>query len=490
MRRLSTLAVLFVLFGCDAAPVRDDGGRGGDAGAADAAAVDAATARDAGTGDAGAPADGSVADGSVADGSSPDAGGTDAGVGSARFDAVVARLADPTETAASLDALLTEVAWAEGWPLTDGARWLFATRWDAAPGAVSLVSGVNAWAPARGAATRAMDGVHYYVVLDESGFDVPATGAHYKWFAPAAVYRDPPEATAYGWDTLGPFGYVAPPTDAAWRERFPDFVSAHLDDRRAFRALLPAGFVRGSAAASHARVLFLHDGQNVFHPDAAYGGWRVDEAVAAAGYEDVVVLAVDNAPDRFDAYTHVVDEYSAGSRVGGRADDYLRLMADEALPFFRARYGVVARGDSLAVGGSSLGGLVSLYAALREPTLMGCVIAMSPTLGWGAFDPAASGADALVRQWTAHGPVAIYLDSGGGGTCSDPDGDGVQEDADDSDNYCTTGQLRDRLDTLGYAFDVDLFHWWTPGAGHNEAEWALRMPHALDSCAAAGWARP
>lgn len=388
----------------------------------------------------------------------------------------------------AIDALMHDVAWSAGWPLTDGSRWLFVTRWDRAPEPVSLVSDLNGWRADAHPATRAASGVHYWVLLDASELEVPVAGAKYKWHGAPDVYRAPPESTAYGHDDFGELGYVAPPTDHAYLERFPDLRSAYLDDPRTLRAYLPAGFVARSAAAARARVLFLHDGQNVFDPDAAYGGWRVDETLSAAPeYADVVVLAIDNAPDRMDAYTHVADEIE-GSTIGGRADDYLRLVTDEALPFFRTRYGVVAAGDAMVIGGSSLGGLVSLYGALVHPDLAGCVIAMSPTLGWGAFRAGAM--DALILRWSTHGPTAVYVDSGGGGTCADLDGDGVQEDSDDSDNYCVTTQLRDHLDALGYDYDVDLFHWWEPGAMHNEAAWAARMPRALASCAAAGWAAP
>ncbi|RLB52955.1 MAG: hypothetical protein DRJ42_13345 [Deltaproteobacteria bacterium] len=465
---------------------------GCDSGEAVDAGMDTGPSRDAGR-DAEIRPDGAMDAGPETDAASDtgtdaasDAGtdaASDAGPPSPSFDDRVAALSDPAATTEDLDALIHEVTWAEGWPVTDGSRWLFATRWDAAPAEVVLVSDINTWDSARAPATRAASGVHYWAVVAEATFDAPAAGAKYKWRGLPDINRAPPEARAYGFDTFGEFGYVAPPTSEAWRERFDGFASAHLEERRAFRALLPAGFAHADAA----RVLFLHDGQNVFHPDSIWGGWRVDEALAAAGYEDVVVLTVDNAGDRMDAYTHVVDDIGGGA-IGGRAEDYAGLVFDEALPFFRAHYGLRASRDDLVIGGSSLGGLVSLYFALTRPAEMRCVIAMSSSLGWGAIAASATGADALVNRWTTHGTVAVYLDSGGGGTCSDTDGDGVQEDSADSDDYCTTTQLRDHLDGLGYTFGTDLAHWWESGAAHNEAAWAARMPNALSSCVAAGWA--
>jgi hypothetical protein len=69
----------------------------------------------------------------------------------------------------------------------------------------------------------------------------------------------------------------------------------------------------------------------------------------------------------------------------------------------------------------------------------------------------------------------------------DTDGDGVTEDADDSDGLCTTNQLRDTLASEGYVFDTDLFHWYEAGAPHNESAWAARLPRALAACTTAGW---
>jgi predicted alpha/beta superfamily hydrolase len=465
MRGSGIALVVLLMVACGGDPTAD-------------AEVDAGGPRvDAGREDAMA-SDAGWSDASGSDASGSDAGGSDAGNPALTMDDAITTLSAGDATA--IDGLVREVAWSSGWPMTDGTRWLFVTRWDDAAGAVSLVSDLNGWRTGEAAATRA--GAYYYVLLEASAFEVAPAGAKYKWFA-SGVYRAPPEATAYGYDEFGEHGWVAPPVDRPHLERFPDLRSSHLDDSRTLRAYLPAGFVPRSVAASRARVLLLHDGQNVFDPGAPYGGWRVDETLAA-GFPDVVALAIDNAPDRMDAYTHVADELG-GADVGGRADDYLDLVTEEALPFFRARYGVSAAGDSLVVAGSSLGGLVSLHAALTRTSLAGFVIAMSPTLGWGSMAPGAM--DALIGRWTSHGPVGVYLDSGGGGTCVDSDADGVEDDGESRDNYCVTAQLRDHLDDIGYELGVDLWHWYEPDAPHNEGAWAARLPRALEACEAAGW---
>jgi hypothetical protein len=142
-----------------------------------------------------------------------------------------------------------------------------------------------------------------------------------------------------------------------------------------------------------------------------------------------------------------------------------------------------------------MGGLVSLYMVIAGFEGMGCAAALSPSLFWGALAADATGEDAIVNLWpttVGHGEASIYLDSGGGpgSGCEDVDGDGVDDDGDDADNYCVTVQLRDALEGLGYAFDVDLWHWWDTDAEHNEAAWAARFFRALDACDQGGWAAP
>jgi predicted alpha/beta superfamily hydrolase len=417
---------------------------------------------------AGVPIDGALADAAIAD---PDASPEDGGGG--RFDDVLELVRTGTED--EIDGLVHSLGWSDRWPLSDGERFLFVTRSASPP---ALVGDFNGWDTTRDRAIAAADGVHSYVVVTIAA----PLGAKYKWFEDGE-HRAPSEATAYTFDGFGEIGYVAPPTDRGYLERFPELATAEMPIGRTVRVFVPASF-----SATGARAILFHDGQNVFHPSAPFGGWRGEEALA--GHPDALAIAIDNASDRVDAYTHVEDAIG-GARDGGRADAYLDLIEARVLPFVRGRYGIEAGGDSLAIAGSSLGGLASIYAALSRPSLAGCAIAMSPTLGWGSFAPGPS-PDALVHRFASHGETAIYLDSGGAvtGACADADADGVNDDADDSDNYCVTVQLRDRLEAIGYRFDVDLAHWHEPGAAHDEAAWAARLPRALAACASMGWRAP
>jgi hypothetical protein len=402
--------------------------------------------------------------------------GTDAGVGV--IDTWLVLLAAGDE--AAIDRARHTQAWAGGWPIHEGGRWLFVTRQEDRPAQVSLVGDLNGWDTAS-VAQRGTDGVHFWAVLEDSALVSPALGSKYKWFV-AGDFRAPLEATQYGFDTNGRFGWVLAPSDVAHLEQFPDLASMHLSDRRSVRVFVPARF-----DAARARTLLLHDGQNVFHPDAFFGGWRVDEALASRG--NVLAVAIDNAPDRMDAYTQVEDDIGSGP-LGGRALDYLELVQGEVLPFVRTRYGVAARGSSLAMMGSSLGGLVTLVAASADFEDMACGAAMSSTVGWGSIGSGRPGSATLIGTWRG-ALTPVYFDSGGrdGGGCRDTDADGVNDDSDDADNYCVNVQLRDVLMRQGYT-SANLTYAWQRDAMHNEAAWAARAGDALDACTRMGWAAP
>ena len=187
-----------------------------------------------------------------------------------------------------------------------------------------------------------------------------------------------------------------------------------------------------------------------------------------------MAVGIDNTYARMDEYTHVEDDI--GEIVGGQAAAYAEVVA-EARAFVADRYG---EPGPVGVMGSSLGGLVSLYLARHDPDAWAFAASLSGTVGWGSIGLNNPTIIELMRE-SGHQSVPIYLDSGGSGSCSDRDGDGIEDDdANASDNYCENLQLRDTLEAAGYTFDVDLWHWWEPDAPHNEAAWADRVWRPLE----------
>lgn len=276
-----------------------------------------------------------------------------------------------------------------------------------------------------------------------------APGDRYK-LTDGATYAADPWARAYEHDEFGVMSMRAPA--AAHLERYFQIGG------RTIRVWVPA------EAATH--VLYVHDGQNLFDPDAIWGGWQLQDEIPAA----MMVVGIDNTAARFDEYTHVPDDFGSGI-VGGGGDAYTTFVNDVVRALVEDHYG-----EPLTVGvmGSSLGGLISLHMADRFPNDIAFAASMSGTVGWGSIG---LNNETIIERLEAagHRPVALYVDSGGSGTCADSDGDGIDDDGTANDNYCENLQLAGVLTAIGYTADVDFWHWHEPGAPHNEAAWGARV---------------
>ena len=291
-------------------------------------------------------------------------------------------------------------------------------------------------------------------------------GSLYKFVEGGTDWTADPMARRYAYDEFGEYSLVR--ASAAHLERWLDVGGEGLEGRE-LRVWVPDG-----GAFTHA--LYAQDGQNLFDPAAIQGGWRLNDSLP----EGVLVVGVDNTAARMDEYTHVEDVIH-GTTYGGLGDAYADLLTGTIRPLIEAQYGGA---EVHGLMGSSLGGLISAHTADRHPEDWDMVISLSGTMGWGSI-----GADnqTMPERWEAagHGPVAIYLDSGGGGTCWDGDGDGVpDDDPSSSDNYCENVWMAQTLAGVGYGWEVDLWHWHEPGASHDEAAWAARVWRPLEIFAA------
>ncbi len=136
-------------------------------------------------------------------------------------------------------------------------------------------------------------------------------------------------------------------------------------------------------------VLYLQDGQNVFDEATAFAGeWGVDETLnqlAANGQDPsgCIVVAVDNGGSRR------LDEYSpwanAEYKKGGEGNSYTDFLALTLKPYVDAHYRTRPDAAHTAIAGSSMGGLIALYAGLKYPRVFGRVGVFSPAI-WFAKD--------------------------------------------------------------------------------------------------------
>ena len=371
----------------------------------------------------------------------------------------------PADDTALLQALLQgdpdaahALAWSGGFPVATDEDLAFV--YDGGGAVRCALSGdFNGWTE------DAMDhtGSLWHTRVRRTAFD---DGAAYKFVCDAEYIPDP-WARSYGYDDFGEISYAVAPA-FGHLERWPQLAHTTLATRDLTVWVPP----RGPAYD----VLYAADGQNLFDPGAAWGGWRMQEAL---GQRPVLVVGIHNTADRLSEYVHVED-YVLDQDVQPTGDTYAALVHDVIQPLIDERYPTSGRTGLI---GSSLGGLISLHIAQRYPGDYDFVASMSGTLGWGRFERENP---TIEERWTADPPpgITVYADSGGGpgaDGCTDVDGDGSPvDDPDGADNYCVTRQFVDSLAADGFTWDQDLFHWHEPDAPHNEAAWAARVVRPLD----------
>ncbi|NEX91749.1 alpha/beta hydrolase-fold protein [Caulobacter sp. 17J65-9] len=122
-------------------------------------------------------------------------------------------------------------------------------------------------------------------------------------------------------------------------------------------------------------VIYMHDGQNVFDDaTSGFGEWGVDETLDglfAKGDPGAIVVAVDHGGehrlDEYDPWPNAVDPKYGGGEGGA----YVAFLVDTLKPYVDAHYRTRRDPAHTAVMGSSMGGLISLYAALERPDVFG-----------------------------------------------------------------------------------------------------------------------
>jgi predicted alpha/beta superfamily hydrolase len=239
------------------------------------------------------------------------------------------------------------------------------------------------------------------------------------------------------------------------------FASKVFANSRQVTIYLPAGY--DDHSEQRYPVLYMHDGQNLFDPNRSFipgQHWRLAEAADAMIGErkarPMIIVGIDNTgASRIDEYTPTRD---AQRNFGGRADDYARMLLEELKPLIDDSYRTLVDRAGTAVGGSSLGGLLSLHLALTHPHAFVAAAAMSPSVWWDnrvIIDEADRFASRRPRIW---------LDTGGR--------EGVEALKD-------VRALRDKLRAKGWA-DGDLMYREDRRADHSERAWALRAPAMLE----------
>lgn len=236
------------------------------------------------------------------------------------------------------------------------------------------------------------------------------------------------------------------------------FASRVLGSERTISVYVPPGYDEDRRAYP---LLVMQDGQNLFDPATSFirgRTWRMaehaDAAIEAGEVEPLVIAGVANAGERRMAEYTPVRDWKLG---GGDAARYADMIVDELLPFLHAEYRLLPGRAHTGLGGSSLGGLVSLWMGLRRPDVFSKLAVLSPSVWWNHryivryVDDVAAEAQPRPRIW---------LDAG--------EREGRRTLAD-------VELLHARLLRHGWQEGAELHFETIAGGTHDEASWAERV---------------
>jgi len=216
-------------------------------------------------------------------------------------------------------------------------------------------------------------------------------------------------------------------------------------------------------------VLYLNDGQNLFEATTAFAGvhWQVGETASRLISEKkiapLIIVGIDNTGrNRVREY---IPYRSADPRViGPQGKRYPDFLLREVMPLVEKYYSVAKGPENTGLGGSSLGGLITLYTQLAMPGVFGRLLIESPSLF--VANRRILEECRTFRDW----PFRVCL------------GMGTQEAGQAEKDEKIVNDARE-LGTILRAAGLDK-RWLKmqieEGAAHNESAWAARFPAALE----------
>jgi len=132
-------------------------------------------------------------------------------------------------------------------------------------------------------------------------------------------------------------------------------------------------------------VLYMLDGQNVFDEATSYSSeWAIDEMLekltASGQMQEIIIVSVPNSSDRWQEYNPWDFKGNDGKKISGKGHDTIRFISQTLKPFIDTNYRSQKSANATGLAGSSLGGLMALYAGLEHSKIFGFVGVFSPAL--------------------------------------------------------------------------------------------------------------
>jgi len=267
-------------------------------------------------------------------------------------------------------------------------------------------------------------------------------------------------------------------------ERLDNFKSEYVSSRH-IDIWLPKGY----SDSEKYSVLYMHDGQMLYDPDKSWNNqaWNVDDVASrlfeANAAKKFIVVGIWNSgqtrhsdyfPQKpFEQLTQSEkDRINARLQGDGRAeerfkpqsDNYLKFIVNELKPYVDKNYSVYTDRANTFIAGSSMGGLISVYAICEYPKIFGGAACLS-THWVGTFT-------------TENNPIPDafinYLDN----NLPDPKNHKIYFDYGDQTLDSLYPPIQKRVDSLMAVNGYDENSWTTkyyPGADHSENSWNKRL---------------
>ncbi|MBK9254407.1 MAG: alpha/beta hydrolase [Saprospiraceae bacterium] len=234
-----------------------------------------------------------------------------------------------------------------------------------------------------------------------------------------------------------------------------EYEIPQLDRKRRISVLLPHNYEK---TEKRYPVLYLHDGQNLFDEYAPYGNWGVDKSLARLsheGYGDVIIVAIDHGGKlRIQEYL----PYNTPRYTDVQGELYLKFMLEDLKPMIDSKYRVLPDRKHTGIGGSSLGGLISLYAGMTYKHVFGKMMIFSPSL-WISEEIYHK-----AKSFIPYDKTDIFLYAGG---------------MESANHYGNVLRLENLLQQKRKYDDFDIIFSHNPSGEHREIHWGEQFPQAL-----------
>ena len=234
------------------------------------------------------------------------------------------------------------------------------------------------------------------------------------------------------------------------------FEIPQLIKTRRIAALLPHDYDRNDKRYP---VLYLQDGQNLFDDHAPFGNWAVDKKLAVMteqGLGDLIVVSIDHAEEeRIAEFTPSI-QTQLGSGDGKK---YVRFLADTLKPYVDRHFRTLPGRAHTGLGGSSMGGLISIYGGLMYPEVYSRLMIFSPSL-WVAPHIHFHFINFLEAR-----NMKIYLYAG---------------ERESTNMVPNIHRFKEELEKADPQAQVDFKLSVDPNGEHNEPRWGQEFPYAAE----------